>query len=81
MATETTLDAPATRGAPRAVTINGERRSIEAQTLDDVVAALDYDAEAVATALDGVFVPRARRSETPVTDGAKIEIVAPRQGG
>ena len=35
----------------------------------------------VATALNGEFVPARAREATPVKDGDRIEIVAPRQGG
>ena len=36
---------------------------------------------AVATALNGEFVPRAARAETRLAANDTIEIVAPRQGG
>ena len=35
----------------------------------------------VATALNGAFVPKRLRAETPLREGDRIEIVAPRQGG
>ena len=43
--------------------------------------ALDYAEAKVATALNGEFVPARSREATPVKDGDRIEILAPRQGG
>ena len=63
------------------VVVNGEGREIEADTLADVLAALEYGEATVATALNGEFVPARSREATPVKDGDRIEILAPRQGG
>ncbi|MHC1479238.1 sulfur carrier protein ThiS [Frateuria aurantia] len=35
----------------------------------------------VATAVNGEFVPARRRAETSLTDGDRVEILAPMQGG
>ena len=61
--------------------VNGEPREVEAATLAKALAALDYEGATVATALNGEFVPARSREATPVKDGDRIEIVAPRQGG
>jgi len=61
--------------------INGEAREIEAATLAAALAALDYADAKVATALNGDFVPARARETTPVRDGDRVEILAPRQGG
>lgn len=61
--------------------VNGEPRALEATTLADALRALDYDGASVATALNGAFVAHRLRDATPVKDGDRIEIVAPRQGG
>ncbi len=63
------------------VVVNGEDREVEATTLVVALAALDYGDAKVATALNGEFVPARARGETPVKDGDRIEILAPRQGG
>ncbi|MEL6298652.1 MAG: sulfur carrier protein ThiS [Pseudomonadota bacterium] len=75
--------AAATVSAPpsRSIRVNGANQTLACTTLADVVDALGYDAEHVATAVDGAFVPRAKRADTAIADGAEIEIVAPRQGG
>lgn len=64
-----------------AVLVNGERREIGAASLAELVAQLGYAQEAVATALNGDFVPRQARAGSPLRAGDKVEIVAPRQGG
>ncbi|HEX9170704.1 MAG TPA: sulfur carrier protein ThiS [Roseiarcus sp.] len=61
--------------------VNGEPREVAARTLADALQALEYGEAKVATALNGEFVPARARGATPVKDGDKIEIVAPRQGG
>ena len=61
--------------------VNGEPHEIAAATLADVLIALDYADAVVATALNGDFVPARKRAATPVKDGDRVEIVAPRQGG
>ncbi|MDO5606217.1 MAG: sulfur carrier protein ThiS [Paracoccus sp. (in: a-proteobacteria)] len=61
--------------------INGESRRSEAATLADLLAELGHDAGSVATAVNGEFVPRTARADTPLADGARIEILAPMQGG
>jgi sulfur carrier protein len=63
------------------VIVNGEPHEIAAANLAEAVVALDYADAVVATALNGEFVPARKREATPVNDGDRIEIVAPRQGG
>jgi sulfur carrier protein len=61
--------------------VNGEPRDVAAGTLAEALRALDYGEAKVATAVNGEFVPARARGATPVKDGDRIEIVAPRQGG
>ena len=61
--------------------VNGERCDVDATTLAGALRALDYAEAKVATALNGEFVPARSRGATPVKDGDRIEILAPRQGG
>jgi sulfur carrier protein len=68
-------------GPLTAVLVNGERTETGAGSLAELLAQLGYGEEAVATALNGAFVPRRARGGTPLRPGDKIEIVAPRQGG
>ncbi len=66
------------------VTVNGDRRELPAgATVASVVELLAVapGARGVAVALDGEVVTRSRWSDTELTDGALIEIVAAIQGG
>ena len=63
------------------IVVNGEPQDVPAATLAEALAALDYADAVVATALNGAFVPKRLRAQTPLRDGDRIEIVAPRQGG
>jgi len=63
------------------IVVNGEPREVAAATLAEALAALEYAEATVATALNGEFVPVRAREATPVKDGDRIEILAPRQGG
>ena len=64
-----------------AITVNGERTETPARTLAELVAAGGFAETQVATALNGDFVARGARAATLLTEGDKVEIVAPRQGG
>ena len=68
-------------GLSKTLLVNGEPRKIDATTLAQALAALDYGEAKVATALNGEFVPARSREATPLKDGDRIEILAPRQGG
>lgn len=63
------------------VLVNGETAETRAATLAELVAERGFAEAAVATALNGEFVPRAARAETRLAANDTIEIVAPRQGG
>jgi sulfur carrier protein len=63
------------------VLLNGEQAETDARTLAELVASQGLAENAVATAVNGDFVPRGARSATLLADGDRIEIVAPRQGG
>ena len=63
------------------ITVNGEPHEIAAANLAEALVALDFAEAVVATALNGEFVPKRKRAETPLAEGDRIEIVAPRQGG
>ena len=61
--------------------VNGVEQDVVAETLAAALEALDYGETLVATALNGDFVPARKRAETSLSEGDRIEIVAPRQGG
>ncbi len=63
------------------IVLNGETREVRAGRLDAALAELGYRGATVATAVNGGFVPAAARPATPIADGDRVEVLAPRQGG
>ncbi|MCC5947133.1 MAG: sulfur carrier protein ThiS [Nitriliruptoraceae bacterium] len=63
------------------ITLHGEPLQTEARTVGALVDSRVPDRRGVAVALDGDVVPRARWDDTPLTDGAEVEIVGAVQGG
>ena len=61
--------------------VNGIEQDVAADTLAAALQALEYTDVVVATALNGEFVPARARAATPLAEGDRVEIVAPRQGG
>ena len=61
--------------------VNGTRHRVQAPDLAALLVELGFDDRAVATALDGAFVPAALRGSTPLVPGARVEVLAPMQGG
>ncbi|GGW32742.1 hypothetical protein GCM10011452_21460 [Gemmobacter lanyuensis] len=61
--------------------VNGTPQELRATTLSDLIDELGYEAACVATALNGHFVPLGLRGATPLSEGAKVEVLAPMQGG
>jgi sulfur carrier protein len=64
-----------------AILLNGEHLVTEARTLAELIAGQGFAATAVATAVNGAFVPREARAATQLASGDRVEVVAPRQGG
>ena len=63
------------------IIVNGEMVETAASTLADLLADHQLGQARVATALNGVFVPAARRQQEKLKAGDRVEIVSPRQGG
>lgn len=63
------------------VTVNGESREIASQSVDALLAELDYEGTHFAIALNYDVVPKSRWTETKLKAGDEIEIITPRQGG
>ena len=61
--------------------VNGDQREIEPGTLALALNALGYGGKKIATAVNGRFVAAAARPAVELSDGDKIEVVAPMQGG
>ncbi|MEI9420834.1 sulfur carrier protein ThiS [Mesorhizobium sp. Cs1299R1N1] len=63
------------------LTVNGEVLEIDATTLAALLADLDYEGDWLATAVNSNLVHKARRAEFQLSDGDRIEILSPMQGG
>ena len=63
------------------ISVNGEIMSVHAKTLGDILDALGYKGQRVATAVNAQFVSSANRNDTKLSEGDMLEIVTPRQGG
>jgi len=61
--------------------INGEEHEVEATTLADLLLALDYEGEWMATAVNGELVHREDRAQFRLDQRDRIEILSPMQGG
>jgi sulfur carrier protein len=75
---------PLDKSAPPTATgirLNGAQVETCARTLAELVAIEGHAEAAVATAVNGDFVPRQERTATLLSEGDRVEIVAPRQGG
>jgi sulfur carrier protein len=64
------------------ITLNGEPRPIaDGQTLADLITALGEPPQSLATAINGEFVARAARADTPLRDGDAVFTFQPITGG
>jgi sulfur carrier protein len=70
-----------TAGDRHNIALNGEMVETTAQTLAELVVELGFAGGKVATAFNGEFVAKRDRSKTRLSNGDRVEIVAPRQGG
>jgi sulfur carrier protein len=61
--------------------VNGEALETPATTLAALLAALDYEGDWLATAVNSDVVHKARRAQFQLSDGDRIEILSPMQGG
>jgi len=63
------------------IVLNGKPCEVAGQRLDGVLEELGYQGAKVATAVNGSFVARPARAETPLSEGDRVEVIAPMQGG
>jgi len=63
------------------ILVNGAWREAAAMTLASVLEELGYADSIVATALNGEFVPASARGGARVSEGDRLEVLAPMQGG
>lgn len=63
------------------IDVNGVTFAVLARSLAEVLIELGFDGAALATAVNGTFVPAAARAGTVLQNGDRIEVLAPMQGG
>ena len=63
------------------LTVNGEPRDVTATRVDALLGELEFEGTHFAIAVNYDVVPRARWSETRLSEGDMVEILTPRQGG
>jgi sulfur carrier protein len=63
------------------VTVNGESKDVAATHVDALLGELEFEGTHFAIAVNYDVVPRARWSETALSEGDMVEILTPRQGG
>ncbi|MFY9237813.1 MAG: sulfur carrier protein ThiS [Roseovarius sp.] len=63
------------------IELNGAPLETDATTLAALLSETGYDGAVVATARNGDFVPRAARADEALSEGDRIEILAPMKGG
>ncbi len=68
-------------GARIELVVNGRKAESAARTLAGLIEEQGLAEAKVATALNGEFVPGARRATTTLSGGDRVEIVSARQGG
>ena len=61
--------------------LNDDAHDVQAGTLAAALEALGYGGRKIATALNGRFVAAPARPATKLTEGDRVEVVAPMQGG
>lgn len=61
--------------------VNGEVHDLSATTLSELLSALDYEGDWLATAVNGDLVHAQDRQQFRLKDSDRIEILSPMQGG
>ncbi|EIL92734.1 MULTISPECIES: sulfur carrier protein ThiS [Rhodanobacter] len=63
------------------IRVNGVSHDLHVTDLAQALEVLGYRQAAVATAVNGVFVPAGAREQALLSDGDAVEVLAPMQGG
>jgi len=63
------------------IQINGTDQEVSGSTLAEVLNELGHGETRIATAVNEEFVPVAARPTRTLSEGDRVEIVTPRQGG
>ncbi len=63
------------------IVVNAVTHEVTSEILSTALTELGFTSPAMATALNGSFVPREARNTTMLRDGDRVEVLAPMQGG
>jgi sulfur carrier protein len=63
------------------ILVNGAWHELHAGELDAALAELGYGGRIVSTAVNGEFVATAARAHTALSNGDRVEVLSPMQGG
>lgn len=63
------------------ILVNGDWREVNASLLAQALQELGYREGAFATAVNGTVVPSSARAQAIISEGDRIEVLAPMQGG
>lgn len=63
------------------IILNGERRDVTAETVAELLAEIGLASAKVATAINGEFLPAAKREATRLSAGDALEVLSAMQGG
>jgi thiamine biosynthesis protein ThiS len=63
------------------IIVNGEPHELDTETLSDLLLALDYEGDWLATAVNGELVPAENRKLHQISENDRVEILSPMQGG
>ncbi|MBP2199355.1 sulfur carrier protein ThiS [Pantoea cypripedii] len=63
------------------IQLNGRQVLTAASTLSELLREQQIDAACVATAFNGMFVPRTQYDSQRLEEGCQLEVLSPMQGG
>ena len=63
------------------IVLNGEPTEVRAARLSELLCELGYEDGAFATAVNESFVPATERESVALSEGDRLEVLSPRQGG
>ncbi|MEP2530746.1 sulfur carrier protein ThiS [Shimia sp.] len=63
------------------IIVNAVPHEVTSRIMSVALSELGFTSNAMATALNGRFIPNMARETTALTEGDKLEILAPMQGG
>jgi len=63
------------------IQLNGEEVTVNSSNLSDILVDLGFADAVIATAVNGDFIPKTMRADTVISNGDKLEVLAPMQGG